>query len=96
MIGRADIEGSKSNVAMNCFAATSQLSLDQTSIYPSVPTRISVLVELHLRTTCDYLLNRCAAVSQTPHLTMSSAQIGPPKRSLGNQKEAVPPSDSRK
>ncbi|CAN6973996.1 unnamed protein product, partial [Brassica rapa subsp. trilocularis] len=46
MIGRADIEGSKSNVAMNAW-------LPQAS-YP-----------------------------QTPHLTLSSAQIDPPKRVLG-------------
>ncbi|CAN6967572.1 unnamed protein product, partial [Brassica rapa subsp. trilocularis] len=64
MIGRADIEGSKSNVAMNAWlpqarsighAFTVRIRTEnqnQTSFYPFVPHEISVLVELilgHLR-----------------------------------------------
>uniref|UniRef100_A0A0R0GS22 Senescence-associated protein n=1 Tax=Glycine max TaxID=3847 RepID=A0A0R0GS22_SOYBN len=65
MIGRADIEGSKSNVAMNAWlpqasypcghAFTVRIrtgNQNQTSFYPFVPHEISVLVELilgHLR-----------------------------------------------
>ncbi|XP_019447294.1 PREDICTED: uncharacterized protein LOC109350517 [Lupinus angustifolius] len=56
MIGRADIEGSNSNVAMNaCHAFTVRIRIgshNQTSFYPFVPHEISVLVELilgHLR-----------------------------------------------
>ncbi|KAL0446623.1 UNVERIFIED_CONTAM: hypothetical protein Slati_1790200 [Sesamum latifolium] len=123
MIGRADIEGSKSNVAMNAwlpqasypcgnFSDTSfkfrrsKGSLghaftvrirtgnqNQTSFYPSVPHEISVLVELilgHLR----YLLTDVRP-SQTPHLTMSSARIGPPRRALGPKRGQCPASDSR-
>ncbi|KAL0640962.1 hypothetical protein Bca4012_103281 [Brassica carinata] len=50
MIGRADIEGSKSSVAMSGLAATSQLSLCE--LLPFCSHEISVLVELilgHLR-----------------------------------------------
>ncbi|CAL9142022.1 unnamed protein product [Musa hybrid cultivar] len=66
---------------------------NQTSFYPFVPHEISVLVELilgHLR----YLLTDVPP-QPTPHLTMSSARIGP----LGGpwvQKEGPgPASDSR-
>ncbi|CAN6972845.1 unnamed protein product [Brassica rapa subsp. trilocularis] len=60
MIGRADIEGSKSNVAINawlpqasypCHAFTVCIRTEnqnQTSFYPFVPHEISVLVELIL------------------------------------------------
>ncbi|XLS97570.1 hypothetical protein HN51_040305 [Arachis hypogaea] len=64
MIGRADIEGSKSNVAMNAWlpqasypcgslghAFTVRIrtgNQNQTSFYPSIPHEISVLVELIL------------------------------------------------
>ncbi|XP_020963722.1 uncharacterized protein LOC110265185 [Arachis ipaensis] len=64
MIGRADIEGSKSNVAMNAWlpqasypcgslghAFTVRIrtgNQNQTSFYPSVPHEISVLVDLIL------------------------------------------------
>ncbi|CAN7100065.1 unnamed protein product [Brassica rapa subsp. narinosa] len=60
MIGRADIEGSKSNVAMNAW-------LPQAS-YPCM-----------------------CRPSQTPHLTMSSARIDPPKRVLGLKEGVVTP-----
>ncbi|KAL5196302.1 putative uncharacterized protein ART2 [Glycine soja] len=54
MIGRADIEGSKSNVAMKRLGLPQAVSshVNQTSFYPFVPHEISVLVELilgHLR-----------------------------------------------
>ncbi|KAK7325512.1 hypothetical protein VNO80_34313 [Phaseolus coccineus] len=71
MIGRADIEGSKSNVAMNAW-------LPQAS-YPCA----------HLRTPA-LSFNRCAAPSQTPHLTMSSARIDRPKPTLGPKRGAAP------
>ena len=119
MIGRADIEGSKSNVAMNAwlpqasypcgnFSDTSSFKFrrskgslghaftvrirtgnqNQTSFYPSVPHEISVLVELilgHLR----YLLTDVPP-SQTPHLTMSSARIGP-QAGLGSKRRGSAP-----
>ncbi|CAM8908809.1 unnamed protein product [Rhodiola kirilowii] len=124
MIGRADIEGSKSNVAMNAwlpqasypcgnFSDTSSFKFrrskgsighaftvrirtgnqNQTSFYPFVPHEISVLVELilgHLR----YLLTDVPP-QPTPHLTMSSARIGPPKRALELERGALPASVSR-
>ncbi|WZY99688.1 hypothetical protein YC2023_072017 [Brassica napus] len=64
MIGRADIEGSKSNVAMNAW-------LPQAS-YP-----------------CES--NELLPPSQTPHLTMSSVRIDPPKRVLGLKEGVVTP-----
>ncbi|CAN7092570.1 unnamed protein product, partial [Brassica rapa subsp. narinosa] len=105
--GRADIEGSKSNVAI--LAATSHFKFrrskgsighaftvrirtenqNQTSFYPFVPHEIYVLVELilgHLR----YLLTDVPP-SQTPHLTMSSARIDPPKRVFGLKEGVVTP-----
>nr|XP_034895014.1 uncharacterized protein LOC118033973 [Populus alba] len=64
MIGRADIEGSKSNVAMNAWLPQASYPVgsighaftvrirtgnqNQTSFYPFVPHEISVLVELIL------------------------------------------------
>ncbi|KAL2453560.1 Regulator of rDNA transcription protein 15 [Abeliophyllum distichum] len=124
MIGRADIEGSKSNVAMNAwlpqasypcgnFSDTSSFKFrrskgslghaftvrirtgnqNQTSFYPSVPHEISVLVELilgHLR----YLLTDVRP-SQTPHLTMSSARIGPQSEPWVQKEGQCPASDSR-
>ncbi|XP_012857133.1 PREDICTED: uncharacterized protein LOC105976407 [Erythranthe guttata] len=52
MIGRADIEGSKSNVAMNAWLPQASYPCESNELYPSVPHEISVLVELilgHLR-----------------------------------------------
>ncbi|PHT25200.1 Regulator of rDNA transcription protein 15 [Capsicum baccatum] len=163
MIGRADIEGSKSNVGMNAwlpqasypcgnFSDTSSFEFrrskgslghaftvrirtgnqNQTSFYPSVPHEISVLVELilgHLR----YLLTdvppqpnsppynvfrpdrpavralgpkrgeaprfrfteKMCRPSQTPHLTMSSARIGPQSEPWVQKEGQCPASDSR-
>ncbi|WZY93692.1 hypothetical protein YC2023_066021 [Brassica napus] len=76
MIGRADIEGSKSNVAMNAW-------LPQAS-YPcgnfSDTSKGSIG---HAFTMCR--------PSQTPHLTMSSARINPPKRVLGLKEGVITP-----
>ncbi|CAN7092463.1 unnamed protein product [Brassica rapa subsp. narinosa] len=72
MIGRADIEGSKSNVAMNAFLTplASNFRRSKGSIG-------------HAFTMCR--------PSQTPHLTMSSARIDPPKRVLGLKEGVVTP-----
>ncbi|CAN1197938.1 Regulator of rDNA transcription protein 15 [Linum perenne] len=62
---------------------------NQTSFYPFVPHEISVLVELilgHLR----YLLTDVPP-SQTPHLTMSSARIGPPNGLWSKRRGSAPP-----
>jgi hypothetical protein len=93
MIGRANIEVSKSNVAMNAwlpqasypygnFSDTSSFKVqrskwnqNQMSLYPFVPHKISVLVELTLGH-MHYLLTDVPP-SQTPHPTMSSTWIGP-------------------
>ncbi|KAL2453627.1 Regulator of rDNA transcription protein 15 [Abeliophyllum distichum] len=125
MIGRADIEGSKSNVAMNAwlpqasypcgnFSDTSSFKFrrskgslghaftvrirtgnqNQTSFYPSVPHEISVLVELilgHLR----YLLTDVPPQPKLPHLTMSSARIGPQSEPWVQKEGQCPASDSR-
>ncbi|CAN2059892.1 unnamed protein product [Malus fusca] len=180
MIGRADIEGSKSNVAMNAwlpqasypcgnFSDTSSFKFrrskgsighaftvrirtgnqNQTSFYPFVPHEISVLVELilghlrylltdvppqpnsppdnvfrpdrpasrplfqkegrcpasdsrnnsHLYYTSQVIsqsrtrvkLNRMCRPSQTPHLTMSSARIGPRADLCSKKRGDAPP-----
>ncbi|CAN7093033.1 unnamed protein product [Brassica rapa subsp. narinosa] len=62
MIGRADIEGSKSNVTMNAWLPQATFTL-----------------LFHTR------------FLQTPHLTMSSARIDPPKRVLGPKERVVTP-----
>ncbi|KAL2319208.1 hypothetical protein Fmac_028177 [Flemingia macrophylla] len=89
MIGRADIEGSKSNVAMNAWLHK-LIPVNQTSFYPFVPHEISVLVELilgHLR----YLLTRCAA----PKPNSPTRQCLPPDRpaeaGLGSKKRGALP-----
>ncbi|PHT26631.1 Regulator of rDNA transcription protein 15 [Capsicum baccatum] len=154
MIGRADIEGSKSNVAMNAwlpqasypcgnFSDTSSFEFrrskgslghaftvhirtgnqNQKSFYPSVPHEISVLIEFilgHLRYLLTdvppqpksppdnvFRLDRPAVralrpnrgemcrPSQTPHLTMSSARIGPQSEPWVQKEGQCPASDSR-
>ncbi|CAN1261580.1 Putative uncharacterized protein ART2, partial [Linum perenne] len=63
---------------------------NQTSFYPFVPHEIYVLIELilgHLR----YLLTDVHP-SQTPHLTMSSAWIGPPNSLWTKRRGSAPPS----
>ncbi|CAN7093044.1 unnamed protein product [Brassica rapa subsp. narinosa] len=74
MIGRADIEGSKSNVAMNAW-------LPQASFHDSYSIRRSKGSIGHAFTMCR--------PSQTPHLTMSSTRIDPPKRVLGLKEGVV-------
>ncbi|RAL49584.1 hypothetical protein DM860_017928 [Cuscuta australis] len=52
MIGRANIEGSKSNVAMNAWLPQASYPCESNELLPFVPHEISVLVELilgHLR-----------------------------------------------
>ncbi|CAN0932634.1 Regulator of rDNA transcription protein 15 [Linum grandiflorum] len=62
---------------------------NQTSFYPFVPHEISVLVELilgHLR----YLLTDVPP-QPNPHLTMSSARIGPPNGLWSKRRGSAPP-----
>ncbi|KAL0685397.1 hypothetical protein Bca4012_052245 [Brassica carinata] len=103
--GRADIEGSKSNVASDTSSFKFQRSKgsighaftvrirtenqNQTSFYPCVPQQIYVLVKLILGH-LRYLLKMCRP-SQTPHLTMSSTRIDSPKQALGLKEGVVTP-----
>ncbi|KAI3491014.1 hypothetical protein L1887_44613 [Cichorium endivia] len=103
MIGRADIEGSKSNVAMNALAATSQLSLwstlstvrirtgnqNQTSFYPSVPHEISVLVELILGH-LRYLLTDVPPQPNSPPDNVFRPDR-PAEAGLGSKKRGIAP-----
>ncbi|KAJ9129122.1 hypothetical protein P3X46_034096 [Hevea brasiliensis] len=108
MIGRADIEGSKSNVAMNAWlpqasypcgsighAFTVRIrtgNQNQSSFYPFVPHEISVLVELILGH-LRYLLTDVPPQPNSPPDNVVRPDR-PPWR-LGVQKEARPASDSR-
>ncbi|KAK7286061.1 hypothetical protein RJT34_21275 [Clitoria ternatea] len=72
MIGRADIEGSKSNVAMNAWLPQASYpcgNFSDTSSFKFRRTKGSIG---HAFTMCR--------PSQTPHLTMSSARIDQPNR----------------
>ncbi|CAN7099911.1 unnamed protein product [Brassica rapa subsp. narinosa] len=75
MIGRADIEGSKSNVAMNAWLPQATYPCGNFSDTSSFKFQRSKGSIGHAFTMCR--------PSQTPHLTMSSARIDPPKRVLG-------------
>ncbi|KAI3481180.1 hypothetical protein L1887_56549 [Cichorium endivia] len=120
MIGRADIEGSKSNVAMNAwlpqasypcgnFSDTSSFKFrrskgslghaftvrirtgnqNQTSLYPSVPHEISVLVELilgHLR----YLLTDVPPQPNSPPDNVFRPDR-PAEAGLGSKKRGIAP-----
>ncbi|KAF2281640.1 hypothetical protein GH714_044007 [Hevea brasiliensis] len=87
MIGRADIEGSKSNVAMNAWLPQASYPCGNFSDTSSFKFRRSKGSIGHAFTMCR--------PSQTPHLTMSSARIGR-RGGLGVQKEGRgPASDSR-
>ncbi|CAF2043672.1 unnamed protein product [Brassica napus] len=88
MIGRADIEGSKSNVAMSGLAATQEIQI-QTSFLPCCCTQDFCSRGAHLRTP-SLSFNRCAAQPNS-HLTMSSARIDPPNRVLGLKERVVTP-----
>ncbi|CAN7022560.1 unnamed protein product [Brassica rapa subsp. trilocularis] len=83
MIGRADIEGSKSNVAMNAWLPQASYPCGNFSDTSSFKFRRSNGSIGHAFTMCR--------PSQTPHLTMSSARIDPPKRVLGLKEGVVTP-----
>ncbi|CAN7093108.1 unnamed protein product [Brassica rapa subsp. narinosa] len=83
MIGRADIEGSKSNVAMNAWLPQASYPCGNFSDTSSFKFRRSKGSIGHAFTMCR--------PSQTPHLTMSSARIDPPKRLLGLKEGVVTP-----
>ncbi|CAN7105365.1 unnamed protein product, partial [Brassica rapa subsp. narinosa] len=80
VIGRADIEGSKSNVVMNSWLPQASYPCGNFSDTSSFKFRRS-------KGSIGHAFRMCRP-SQTPHLTMSSARIDPPKRVLG-QKEGV-------
>ncbi|CAN7092664.1 unnamed protein product, partial [Brassica rapa subsp. narinosa] len=82
-IGRADIEGSKSNVAMNAWLPQASYPCGNFSDTSSFKFRRSKGSIGHAFTMCR--------PSQTPHLTMSSARIDPPKRVLGLKEGVVTP-----
>ncbi|WZY99718.1 hypothetical protein YC2023_072047 [Brassica napus] len=89
MIGRADIEGSKSNVAMNAWLPQASYPCSNFSDTTSFKFRRSKGSIGHAFTMCR--------PSQTPHLTMSSARIDPPKRVFGPKRRGCyPASDSRR
>ncbi|CAN7022756.1 unnamed protein product [Brassica rapa subsp. trilocularis] len=83
MIGRADIEGSNSNVAMNAWLPQASYPCGNFSDTSSFKFRRSKGSIGHAFTMCR--------PSQTPHLTMSSARIDPPKRVLGLKEGVVTP-----
>ncbi|CAN7111048.1 unnamed protein product [Brassica rapa subsp. narinosa] len=83
MIGRADIEGSKSNVAMNAWLPQASYPCGNFSDTSSFKFRRSKGSIGHAFTMCR--------PSQTPHLAMSSARIDPPKRVLGLKEGVVTP-----
>ncbi|CAN7077079.1 unnamed protein product [Brassica oleracea var. botrytis] len=80
---RADIEGSKSNVAMNAWLPQASYPCGNFSDTSSFKFRRSKGSIGHAFTMCR--------PSQTPHLTMSSARIDPPKRVLGLKEGVVTP-----
>ncbi|KAK8632023.1 hypothetical protein V6N13_028800 [Hibiscus sabdariffa] len=83
MIGRADIEGSKSNVAMNAWLPQASYPCGNFSDTSSFKFRRSKGSIGHAFTMCR--------PSQTPHLTMSSARIDRPKPALGPKKRGSAP-----
>ncbi|WZY99381.1 hypothetical protein YC2023_071710 [Brassica napus] len=83
MIGRADIEGSKRNVAMNAWLPQASYPCGNFSDTSSFKFRRSKGSIGHAFTMCR--------PNQTPHLTMSSARIDPPKRVLGLKEGVVTP-----
>ncbi|RAL49590.1 hypothetical protein DM860_017934 [Cuscuta australis] len=86
MIGRADIEGSKSNVAMNAWLPQASYPCGNFSDTSSFEFRRSKGSLGHAFTMCR--------PSQTLHLTMSSARISS-QAVLGSKKRGNPVSDSR-
>ncbi|KAH0732590.1 hypothetical protein KY289_003778, partial [Solanum tuberosum] len=87
MIGRADIEGSKSNVAMNAWLPQASYPCGNFSDTSSFEFRRSKGSLGHAFTMCR--------PSQTPHLTMSSARIGPRSEPWVQKEGQCPASDSR-
>ncbi|PHT26942.1 hypothetical protein CQW23_33451 [Capsicum baccatum] len=87
MIGRADIEGSKSNVAMNAWLPQASYPCGNFSDTSSFEFRRSKGSLGHAFT--------MFLPSQTPHLTMSSAQIGPQSEPWVQKEGQCPASDSR-
>ncbi|PHT27020.1 hypothetical protein CQW23_33370 [Capsicum baccatum] len=87
MIGRADIEGSKSNVAMNAWLPQASYPCGNFSDTSSFEFRRSKGSLGHAFTMC--------LPSQTPHLTMSFARIGPQSEPWVQKEERCPASDSR-
>ncbi|PHT25773.1 hypothetical protein CQW23_34607 [Capsicum baccatum] len=87
MIGRADIEGSKSNVAMNAWLPQASYPCGNFSDTSSFEFRRSKGSLGHAFTMCR--------PSQTPHLTMSSARIGPQSEPWIQKEGQCPVSDSR-
>ncbi|KAK8660403.1 hypothetical protein V6N13_051329 [Hibiscus sabdariffa] len=77
MIGRADIEGSKSNVAMNAWLPRASYPCGNFSDTSSFKFRRSKGSIGHAFTMCR--------PSQIPHLTMSSARIDRPKLALDDE-----------
>ncbi|PHT26068.1 hypothetical protein CQW23_34316 [Capsicum baccatum] len=87
MIGRADIEGSKSNVAMNAWLPQSSYPYGNFSDTSSFEFRRS-------KGSFGHPFMMCRP-SQTPHLTMPSARIGPHSEPWVQKEGKCPASDSR-
>ncbi|PHT27278.1 hypothetical protein CQW23_33115 [Capsicum baccatum] len=87
MIGRADMEGSKSNVAMNAWLPQASYPCGNFSDTSSFEFRRSKGSLGHAFTMCR--------PRQTPHLTMSSARIGPKSETWVQKEGQCPASDSR-
>ncbi|CAN2059412.1 unnamed protein product [Malus fusca] len=91
--GRADIEGSKSNVAMNAWLPQASYPCESNELYPFVPHEISVLVELilgHLR----YLLTDVPPQPNSPPDNVFRPDR-PASRPLFQKEGRCPASDSR-
>ncbi|PHT25786.1 hypothetical protein CQW23_34590 [Capsicum baccatum] len=87
MIGRADIEGSKSNVAMNAWLPQASYPCGNFSDTSSFEFRRSKGSLGHAFTMCR--------PSETAHLTMFSARIGPQSEPWVQKEGQCPASDSR-
>ncbi|PHT27510.1 hypothetical protein CQW23_32889 [Capsicum baccatum] len=87
MIGRADIKGSKSNVAMNAWLPQASYPCGNFFDTSTFEFRRSKGSLGHAFTMCR--------PSQTPHLTMSSARIGPQSEPWVQKEGQCPASDSR-
>ncbi|PHT25783.1 Protein TAR1 [Capsicum baccatum] len=87
MIGRADIEGSKSNVAMNAWLPQASYPCGNFSDTSSFEFRRSKGSLGHAFTMCRPI--------QNPHLTMSSARISPQSEPWVQKEGQCPASESR-